>query len=153
DRFSLAIGNALVGNAAQAAALEISLAGPTLVADADLACVVYGAPFDLTCGPHALVAGTTFTLPAGQELHIGGTAKGMRAYVCVAGGLLTQIVLGSRSGFEPLAAGACLPCQPGRVPGRSVRIPSASGPPERPATLRVLEGPQVAWFAADEFYE
>ena len=43
DRSALAIGNALVGNEPDAAALEIALVGPTLVADAELACVLYGA--------------------------------------------------------------------------------------------------------------
>src|SRR5262249_28363450 len=47
DRTSLALGNALVGNPPDAAALEITLAGPTLEAGCDLACVVYVAPFDL----------------------------------------------------------------------------------------------------------
>src|SRR5262245_17836891 len=46
DRFSLAIGNALVGNSPEAAALEITLAGPTVQSDCDLACVVFGAMFD-----------------------------------------------------------------------------------------------------------
>ena len=36
DRFSLALGNALVGNPPDTAALEISLAGPTLQADCEL---------------------------------------------------------------------------------------------------------------------
>ena len=40
DRFALAVGNALVGNAPVEAAVEIALAGPVVVADAPLACVV-----------------------------------------------------------------------------------------------------------------
>ena len=39
DLFSLAIGNALVGNPPDAPALEICLSGPVLCADDDLACV------------------------------------------------------------------------------------------------------------------
>src|SRR5438552_4302188 len=76
DRTSLMLGNALVGNPPDAAALEISLAGPTLRADTELACVVYGAPFRLTGSHHqepaSLVAGKTFTLHAGEDLQIGG---------------------------------------------------------------------------------
>jgi biotin-dependent carboxylase-like uncharacterized protein len=147
DRFALAIGNALVGNPPDAAALELTLAGPTLVADAELACVVYGAPFDLAGGAALLNAGTTFTLHAGQELHIGGTTQGMRAYFCVRGGLEAPLVLGSRSGFEPLGAGATLGCHPGRMRGRSVRIDEASDP-----VLRALDGPQAAWFPQGEFF-
>jgi biotin-dependent carboxylase-like uncharacterized protein len=146
DRFALAVGNALVGNPPDAAALEITLAGPTLAADADLACVVFGAPFDLTGGT-SLKAGTTFTLHAGQELHIGGTAHGMRAYFCVRGGLEAPVVLGSRSGFEPLTAGARLGCRAGHIRGRSVRIDGTEEP-----LLRVLDGPQAAWFAEGELF-
>jgi antagonist of KipI len=47
DRFSFALGNGLVGNPPNAPALEIALVGPSLRADCDLACVVFGAPFDL----------------------------------------------------------------------------------------------------------
>src|SRR5258708_2921626 len=80
DRFSLALGNALVGNPPDAAALEISLAGPTLQADCDLACVVFGAPFDLRSDRQTLLAGKTFTFQAGETVHLGGTAASMRAY-------------------------------------------------------------------------
>src|SRR5438874_10635985 len=74
DRFALAVGNALVGNPPDAAALEISLAGPTVQADCPLACVVYGAPFPLASDRQTLVAGKTFTLQAGETLHVGGTS-------------------------------------------------------------------------------
>src|SRR5579883_290211 len=40
DRWSLALGNGLVGNPPDTAALEINLAGPTLRADVELACVL-----------------------------------------------------------------------------------------------------------------
>src|SRR5437660_11836381 len=74
DRAALAIGNALVGNAPDAAALEFSLAGPTLRAECELACAVFGAPFALFSERQSLAIGKTFTLQAGEELRIGGTA-------------------------------------------------------------------------------
>src|SRR5262249_41930908 len=82
DRTALSVGNALVGNPPDAAALEISLAGPTLQADCELACVVYGAPFDLNTDRQRLRAGKTFTLRPEETLRIGGTPCGMRAYLC-----------------------------------------------------------------------
>src|SRR5438132_6588998 len=45
DRRSLALGNALVGNPPDAAALEITLKGPELRAEAQVGCVIFGAPF------------------------------------------------------------------------------------------------------------
>src|SRR5262249_50945649 len=76
DRFALAVGNALVGNPPNTAALEIFLQGPTLRAGCQLACVVYGAPFVLHSDRQVLTAGTTFLLHPGEELRIGGTPAG-----------------------------------------------------------------------------
>src|SRR5438552_2089096 len=64
DRAALALGNALVGNPPDRAAVEISLAGPTLQATHDVACVVYGARFELDSDRQRLTAGKTFTLRA-----------------------------------------------------------------------------------------
>jgi biotin-dependent carboxylase-like uncharacterized protein len=150
DRFALAVGNALVGNPPDTAALEITLAGPTVEVDGgDLACVVYGAPFELTGAARDWVAGKTFTLPAGEVLRIGGTPRGMRGYVCVRGGLDGPVVLGSRSGLAPLAAGAELPCRPGAIPGRFVRPACVWN--QEPRTLRIVDGPQADWFPLEAF--
>src|SRR5262249_23496302 len=120
DRFSLAIGNALVGNHADAPALEISLAGPTLKADCDLACVVYGAPFELMSDRHSLHPGSTFTLEAGEELRVGGTSRNMRAYICAAGGIQAHSVLSSCSGLQPVRTGEELRCSSGSIPARFI---------------------------------
>src|SRR6516162_4753647 len=79
DRAALAIANALVGNAPDAAALEMCLAGPTLQAEVELACVLYGAPFLATvvrngAADRTITPGNTFTLHADDEIHIGGTS-------------------------------------------------------------------------------
>jgi 5-oxoprolinase (ATP-hydrolysing) subunit C len=141
DRFALAIGNALVGNASDAAALEVTLIGPTLVADAPVACVLWGAPFAMASGPRDLHSGTTFTLKAGEELRIGGTSRGMRAYLCVAGGIDAPLILHSRSSLSPLAAGAGLACPTGAVTARRPDLR-----PELSSVLRVLPGAQADWF-------
>jgi antagonist of KipI len=150
DRWSLALGNALVGNPPDAAALEVTLAGPTLIATCDLACILFGAPFAMTSDRQPLRAGKTFTLAGGKELHVGGTPEGARAYVCVQGGLDVPTVLGSRSGLEPLAAGAELPCHPGAILPRFLSEPAAWD--DEPGTLCVLPGPQASWFRDEEFY-
>jgi antagonist of KipI len=141
DRFALAIGNALVGNPPDAAALEVSLVGPELVADAPLACVLYGAPFALAAGGRSLHAGTTFTLRPGEELRIGGASRGMRAYLCIRGGIDAPVVLGSRSSLSPLTAGVTLACHSGTIAGRRADLELGF-----PGVLRVLSGGQADWF-------
>ncbi len=150
DRFALAVGNALVGNPPDAAALEIGLSGPTLAADGELACVLYGTPFEMMLGGLAWEVGKTFTLHRGEELRIGGTPRGMRAYLCVRGGLLTPILLGSRSSLEPLRAGAKLNCQAGVIHVRHFQHEFDWN--AEPRLLRVVDGAQADWFRADEFY-
>jgi antagonist of KipI len=115
DKTSLAIGNALVGNPPETAALEFSLTGPTLEATCSLACVVYGAPFELSSKRQKLCTGRTFTLEPGEVLEVNGTHKGMRAYLCVAGGLHERSILDSRSSLEPVQAGMELRCLPGQI--------------------------------------
>src|SRR6185295_8494559 len=99
DRRSLMLGNSLIGNPPDAAALEIALKGPRLRADADVGCVLLGAPFEAHCDGYPIEAGRSFTMRAGQELHIGGTKIGARAYLCVRGGFDVPRILASRSGL------------------------------------------------------
>jgi biotin-dependent carboxylase-like uncharacterized protein len=148
DRTALALGNALVGNPPDAAALEVALAGPTLIADADLACVLYGAPFDLSADRRPLSAGKTFTLRPDELLHVGGVARGARACLCVRGGIQTPVVLGSRSSLEPLTAGAELPCITGTIHAHFMRFEDDQ---PTPAILRVLDGAQADWFRGQDF--
>jgi biotin-dependent carboxylase-like uncharacterized protein len=150
DRAALAIGNALVGNPPDAAAVEITLSGPTLQAGEELACVVYGAPFELASDRQRLRAGKTFTLRPDETIQVRGTAAGMRAYLCVRGGLQRPLVLGSRSAMEPLRAGEELSCVPGDIHSRFVRLNGIDCRESK--TLRVVDGPQAGWFDPQEFY-
>jgi biotin-dependent carboxylase-like uncharacterized protein len=160
DRFSLAIGNALVGNSPDTPALEISLAGPMLVADAPLACVLYGAPFLIETDRRQLTAGTTFTLEPGEKLRIGGTAAGARACFCIQGGIDAPVILGSRSGLTPLRAGDTVRCRAGRIIGRRVSKRQGDKETRRQGDkelceygpewiLRILPGAQADWFPTE----
>jgi antagonist of KipI len=161
DRLALALGNALVGNPPFTPALEITLTGPTLVADADVGVCVFGAPFRTDRDGEPVEPNATFTLRAGQTLHVGGTPTGCRAYVCVPGGFRAATVLGSRTGLEPVKAGDVLECESSYLPGRSIPWGQTSGlsdvrPPgetlDRPEVRpHVLPGPQADWFD-DAFY-
>jgi allophanate hydrolase subunit 2 len=130
--------------------VEISLTGPTLQAGSQVACVVYGAPFELDSDRQHLSAGNTFTLQPDEILQIRRTREGMRAYFCVRSGLQEPLLLGSRSALKPLRAGEEVHCEPGKIHGRFVR-PNWTWNRE-PRTLRVLDGPQADWFRSEEFY-
>src|SRR5439155_26108753 len=156
DRSALAVGNALLGNPPDAAALEITLAGPVLLALNPVGAVLAGAPFQLSSGRHTLAANKAFSLESGDELHIAGTQHGARAYLCVVGGVQTPLVLSSRSSLAPVRRDEEIPCAESRVGTRFVRdeftgdvVPSLS-PELRAArrTLRVVPGPQADWFPA-----
>lgn len=151
DRTALMLGNAHVGNPPDAPALEMTLAGPTLQADCDLACVVYGAPFVVIAGDRTIAPATTFTLHAHEVLQVRNTPHGCRAYLCVRGGFEVPTVLGSRSALEPLRAGDTLACRPGCTHGRRVANLWWQ-PSETPVRLRAVPGPQADWFPAGEFF-
>ncbi len=149
DRAALALGNALVGNPAAAAALEITLAGPRLRAEREIGAVVFGAPFAIETTRRSLEVGKTFTLQPGEELRLGSTALGVRAYLCVPGGFDVPMILGSRSGLQTIQAGTTLPCATSRLPSRF--CPEIEPTFANLAELRVLPGLQADWFVTAEF--
>ncbi|HET6434425.1 MAG TPA: biotin-dependent carboxyltransferase family protein [Xanthomonadaceae bacterium] len=124
DPYAHALANLLVGNAPDAAALEITLAGPRLRFERAVEIALCGADIDARCDGIALPRARPLRLPAGSELALGACRMGARAYLAVAGGIAVEPVLGSRStdlrgGFGGLAgralrAGDVLP--PGDAP-------------------------------------
>jgi antagonist of KipI len=152
DRACWTLGNALVGNPPDAPALELAVKGPILRADAELAGAVFGAPFVLSSARQSLRAGRTFTLTPGEELHVGGTPRGMRAYLCVAGGISASAVLGSRSGLEAIQRGDTFACASGRLPARFLGSDCPFPMLTSTWTLRVIAGQQANWFDERDFY-
>jgi antagonist of KipI len=152
DRWSLAIGNAMVGNACDAPALEVALAGPALRADEETAAVVYGADFDIAADHRTLRPGKTFVIPAGGTLRIRGARRGVRGYLCVAGGFDGPVVMGSRSAFRVIQRDELLACRPSAC---SVLSPSdeidSTIPTAFPFPLRFLPGAQGDWIQPEEF--
>ncbi len=152
DRWSLALGNALVGNPPDAPALEMTLIGPTLRTSATVAAVIAGAPFDLNSNRRSLTVGTTFTLESDEVVRIGGTPRGMRAYFCVAGGIESPLILGSHSAFAPIRVGQSLACRSTSLPNRFIDpVVWPAAPTQSPRTLRFLPGPQADWFDLPTF--
>ncbi len=172
DVVALRLGNLIVGNAPDAAALEITLTGPTLRFDTEAAVALTGAPFDAhveqprngaRASQSALPPWQATLIPAGGVLRIGPARAGMRAYLCVAGGIAIEPALGSRAthlmtglgGLDgrALQAGDSLPIgEPSRsfakVAGRRLRRARWPTYPHE-AVARVILGPQADRFTPD----
>lgn len=97
DTLALEVGNRLVGNLPQAAALEVTM-GPTVlrfVRPTRLA--ITGAEFDATLDGEPVHSWWSLPVRAGQELVLRSATRGMRSYICVRGGIDVLPMLGSRS--------------------------------------------------------
>ena len=119
DAHAHLLANLLVGNDADAATLEITLAGPRLRFEHATRIALCGADIDARCDGVPLPTARPIRLTAGSTLTLGACRRGARAYLAVAGGIAVPPVLGSRStdlrgGFggcegRPLQTGDVLP--------------------------------------------
>lgn len=121
DEVSHRLANALVGNADDAAALEMTVIGPRLLFDADATIALAGADFDARLGDRPLATWRPVAVRAGDVLDCGRARRGARATLAIAGGFRAKRVLGSaatdvNAGFgRPLAAGDMLMFAPTRI--------------------------------------
>ena len=165
DDWSFRLGNQLLGNAPDAAGLECSVAGPTLLfhrpavvclTGADMAAQVEIATEGAQNGP-VLSQFRAIEVPAGAVLRLGRiVGAGARAYLTVRGGLAVPEVLGSRTtfdlgGFGGVAGRALQPGDLLRIaPEPAAPVVAAGLPPELAPeltdhwSLAVLDGPHAA---------
>lgn len=156
DQAAWALANSLVGNPADAVALEFTLSGPEIVADVPIVCGLFGAAFRGEInGTRTVHSGCRFRLAAGDRLRIGGTPTGMRGYLAVAGGIEAPRVLGSASSLSPLEAETKLAVRSADATG-IVSLPFSHfpepSPVDRPTTLRAVDGPQCPLFEPEHFF-
>ncbi len=97
DPLALSLANLLVGNAPDAAALEVTVLGPELVFEEEATFALAGADLGATLEGAGVIPGEARRARAGQTLRFGARGAGARAYVAVAGGLglSAQAFLGS----------------------------------------------------------
>jgi biotin-dependent carboxylase-like uncharacterized protein len=140
------LANGLVGNAREAAVLEIAMRGPTLAFDAPLRIALCGAGIDAWFESrdgtrHAVPNGCPVALPAGT-LALGAIRRGLRAWLAIGGGIDVPVVLGSRG--TDLRGGF------GGIEGRTLQAGDALalGPHETPVVAVLPEAPRW-WIALD----
>ena len=105
DRLSLRLANRLVGNRDQTAALEVTLAGPTIRFNRESQVAVSGAEFILRLDEYEVSSETLLSIGSGQCLMFGRRLSGARAYIAVAGGVEGESFMGSRSTHLPTEKG------------------------------------------------
>ena len=101
DRWALAMGNFIVGNAADAAALEWAVGGGSLRFESDMTIALTGADAEAALDGTSVGMNEAISVSAGQELAIGRLTARRFLYVAVSGGIDCPIVLGSRSTYLP----------------------------------------------------
>jgi biotin-dependent carboxylase-like uncharacterized protein len=97
DLLALSTGNALVGNEPDDAAIEISLFPFRVRFQEDLQFAVTGADCAVRLDDEVLAPWWGRTARSGQTLVIERPRRGARAYLCLAGGVSVELVMGSRS--------------------------------------------------------
>jgi antagonist of KipI len=167
DPCSHRLANALVGNDADAATLEITLVGPEVEFEDARVVAVAGAEFVLTLDGRVEGGNTAIVAHAGSRLRFGSRGRGSRAYLAIAGGVTVTPTFGSRSTHlvsrtggvdgRALVAGDRVPIgevtvmSPRRRAGRLVSGRQHAGGitalPDKHARVRVLPGPQRERFA------
>jgi antagonist of KipI len=97
DPVSLRIGNRLVGNPENAAALEMTLLGGEFQFSAATVIAVTGSDFGPTSESHGIPLYCSVPVQASQKIEFGITRLGARCYLCVQGGINVKEFLGSCS--------------------------------------------------------
>ena len=164
DAFALMAGNRLVGNAVQAAGLEMALVGPTLRAEQDCLAALTGTGFEMELIP---LNGSGWLCPAwmavyvraGSLLHLKALTGAGWGTLAFSGGIDVPQVMGSRATYvrghfgglngRKLEAGDRLPLGPARrlhsLAGR--QFPAGMRPVySQAATVEVILGPQAERF-------
>lgn len=160
DAIALRIGNRLVGNADQVAALEITIVGPEIAFEEPAVVAITGADLSPAIDGIPAASWTAIRIVAGSILTFGPRRSGARAYLAVAGGIAVPAVLHSRAthtrsltgGFsgrslahgDVLRAGRPAP-DAARFLGRTVPV-SVRPRYDSTPVLRVILGPQVHQF-------
>ena len=113
DEFALRMANILAGNDQNAAALEITLQGPTIEFLTTTWIALTGADLSPTLDDQPIPRWQSLQAQAGSTLAFGQPRDGTRTYLAVHGGIDAPIVMGSRSTY--------LKGQFGGLQGRALR--------------------------------
>jgi antagonist of KipI len=157
DPISLRLGNRLVRNAEDAAALEMTLLGGAFLFPEGAVVALTGSDFGASLDGVPVGPWASVEARPGQTLRLGPTRSGARCYLCVQGGISVKPFLGSASthilsglgGLDgrPLRKGDVLNMGPANSSFRKRTLaPQALQSLSPRKVLRVTPGPQADWF-------
>lgn len=151
DSLAHALANWLLGNGADAATLEITLAPVSALAVAPIAVALVGAAGCMVNGASADCS-RPILMAAGDQIDITAPLHGCRSYLAAIGGFGAQEILGSRSALPWAGIGRAL-----RAGDRLETQSDGQGMPDRQIDLawlayirdsillRCVEGPEFEW--------
>ena len=149
DRLSLAAANALVGNDALSAAIEIGPFGAAFTArDGAVRVALAGASRNADIAGRAVAFDSSMTLAEGETLTLGFARGGSFSYLAIEGGISGELMFGSLAVNARAGLGSPYP-RPLQA-GDELAVAVASGTPEcriempavSDAPVRVVMGPQ-----------
>ncbi len=100
--------NQLLENDMDAAVLEVTMTGPSLVFTEDTFICLAGAEFDVKLNELGISNDKVYGVRSGDVLSFGKLKKGLRSYLAVKNGFNTELILGSRSFYTPITATAVI---------------------------------------------
>ncbi|KVE33311.1 biotin-dependent carboxyltransferase family protein [Burkholderia sp. TSV86] len=131
DTLALEVGNRLVGNRPEAAAIEITLGPASFRFPRATRIAITGTEFGATLDGRPVYSWWSVPVAAGQTLTLPAAKRGMRGYLCVMGGIDVLPMLGSRS--------TDLASHFGGLGGRALRdgdrLPTGAPPPDAPGCV------------------
>ncbi|CAN5840308.1 5-oxoprolinase/urea amidolyase family protein [soil metagenome] len=164
DQGALRAANRLVGNASDAACVEIVYGGFHAVCHGDAVVAFTGADasIEITTASGMRLAYSGYeaiALSDGDSFVLGEPRAGIRSYLAVRGGFTVAPVLGSRStdtlanvGPAPITAGDMLTIRPvrhGAIVGATEQPPHDMPTTQEIVTLDVVMGPRTDWFTSE----
>ncbi|NJB70079.1 biotin-dependent carboxylase-like uncharacterized protein [Saonia flava] len=106
DSYSFHKANKLLKNNENAAALEITMTGPTLEFEEDTYIVLGGAEMSATLNSEPIVNCKVYKIEKGDIVSFGKLEKGFRSYLAIKGGFKVEDKLGSKSLYYPITPNA-----------------------------------------------
>lgn len=108
DSYSAKIGNQLLNNNLKDAVIEITFGGCKLQFEEALKICVTGANFTPTIDDKEVQMNSVLEVKKGAVLSFGKKEDGIRTYVCVQGGVSSEVVLNSKSFYKGITTSSVL---------------------------------------------